>query len=93
MEMEVMMAMWFAEMERLYNKVGERTLTEQFFLELTLEFDDALNAGAPGEHLSWLLTQIDLYLSGQPDQAMANVFTAAGKAERKAAGKESRGNA
>ena len=46
MEMEVMMAMWFAEMERLYNKVGERTLTEQFFVELTLEFDDALNAGA-----------------------------------------------
>jgi len=79
MEIEVMMAMWYAEMERLYNKVGKRTLTEQFFLELTLEFDDAHNAGAPGEHLSWLLTQIELYLSGQPDQAMANVVAAAAR--------------
>jgi len=93
MEMEVMMATWLAEMERLHEKVGERTLTEQFFVELTLEIDDVHNAGAPGEHLGWLLTQMELYLSGQPDQAMANVLTAVGKAQCKAVGKEARGNA
>jgi hypothetical protein len=93
MEMDVMMAMWVAEMERLHKKVGERTLTEQFFVELTLEIDDVHNAGDRREYRSWLLTQMELYLSGQPDQAMANVLTAAGKAERKAAGGRATGNA
>jgi hypothetical protein len=93
MEMKDMMALWLAEVERLYNKSGERTPQEQFFLDLTLEFDRARNAGAPGDYLNWLLTQIELYLSGHPDQAMANVIAAAGKAKRKAFGKEARGSA
>ena len=80
MEMKVMMPMWLAEMRRIHNKGAEYTTpTEEFFLELTREFDRARNAGAPGDHLNWLLTQIDLYLSGCQDQAMGNVLTAAAR--------------
>ena len=80
MEMKVMMPMWLAEMRRIHNKGAAYTPTEEFFIELTCEFDRARNAGAPGDHLNWLLTQIDLYLSGCQDQAMANVLTAAARA-------------
>jgi hypothetical protein len=79
MEMKVMMPMWLAEMRRIHNKGGEYTPTEEFFIELTLEFDRARNGGAPGDRLNWLLTQIDLYLSGRQEQAMANVLTAAAR--------------
>ena len=79
MEMKVMMPMWLAEVRRIHNKGAQYTPTEEFFIELTLEFDRARNAGAPGDHLNWLLTQIDLYLSGCQDQAMANVLTAAAR--------------
>ncbi len=96
MEMEVMMPMWLDEVRRIHdkhNKAQECTPTEEFFIGLTLEFERARNAGSPAEYLNWLLTQIDVYLSGQPDQAMANVIAAAGKAERKAFGTEARGSA
>ena len=95
MEMEVMMALWFCEMDRLRNKNKEHeelAATEEFFIGLTLEFERARNAGSPAEYLNWLLTQIELYLSGQPDQAMANVV-AAGCEAAKIFGIEMRGNA
>ena len=79
MEMKVMMPMWLAEVRRIHNKGAQYTVTEEFFIELTCEFDRARNPGAPGDHLNWLLTQIDLYLSGCQDQAMANVLTAAAR--------------
>jgi len=77
--MKVMMPMWLAEMRRIHNKGAEYTPTEEFFIELTREFDRARNAGAPGDHLNWLLTQIDLYLSGCQEQAMANDARAVSK--------------
>lgn len=88
-----MMALWFAEVRRLHNKDVAHTPMEEFFLDLTIEFDRARNAGAPDDYLNWLLAQIDLYLSGNQDQAMANVLTAAGKAASKAVGNEVRWNA
>lgn len=96
MEMEVMMALWLSEMDRLRSKNKEHeelAPTEEFFVGLTIEFERARKAGSPIDYLNWLLTQIDVYLSGQPDQAMANVIAAAGKAERKAFGTEARGSA
>jgi len=95
MKMEVMMALWLSEMDRIRNKnkQGEELApTEDFFVGLTLEFERARNAGSPTEYLDWLLTQIDLYLNGQPDQAMANVI-AAGCEAAKVLGIEMRGNA
>ena len=92
MEMKVMMPMWLAEMRRIHNKGAECTPTEEFFIGLTLEFERARNTGAPDDYLNWLLTQIELYLSGHPDQAMANVV-AAGCEAAKTVGIEMRGNA
>lgn len=78
MEMEPTMAMWLAETNRIKQK-EERTVREEFFLALTLEFYRAEEARAPKKYLCWLLTQVELYLSGDQDQAMANVLTAAAK--------------
>lgn len=85
MEMEVMMALWLSEMDRLHNKNKEHeelAATEEFFVGLTIEFERARNARSPTEYLNWLLTQIELYLSGQPDQAVANVLAAGCKAAK-----------
>ena len=70
--------MWLAETNRIKEK-EERTEKEDFFLALTLEFYRAEKARASKKYLCWLLIQVELYLSGDQDQAMANVLTAAAK--------------
>jgi len=77
MEIEIVMALWLAEIKWIHRKNEELAVSEEFFLNLTLEFDRAQKLTSAEPYLGWLLTQIELYLSGDPDRAMSNVLAVA----------------
>ena len=79
MEMSEMMAAWLAEVDRIQCKKEPLTLVEEFFINLTLEFDWTRNHQPHNVHyLNFLLETVDRYISGMPDEAMANFLSLPG---------------
>jgi hypothetical protein len=75
MEMPEMMAAWLAETDRIRAKGEPPTLTEEFFIGLTLEFDWARNHHPDNvRYLEFLLQAVEMYLIGRPDEAMTKVL-------------------